>query len=63
MNGDRRAFGCLVLAMLLAVGCTTKTIFLGDPDRSPAQGEPRKGRVVVIAFDSPERTETRYAPH
>jgi len=49
--------------MLLAVGCTTKTIFLGDPDRSPAQGEPRKGRVVVIAFDSPEQTETRYASH
>jgi uncharacterized protein (DUF1330 family) len=27
------------------------------------QGEPRKGRAVVIAFDSPERTETRDAPH
>ncbi len=31
----RRALVYLVLALLLAAGCTTKTTFWGDPDRSP----------------------------
>jgi hypothetical protein len=31
----------LVLALILAAGCTTKTTFWGDPDRSP----PTKARL------------------
>lgn len=33
---SRRALTCLSLTLLLAAGCTTKTTFWGDPDRSPA---------------------------
>jgi len=33
---SRRAFIRLSLTLLLATGCTTKTTFWGDPDRSPA---------------------------